>query len=181
MTLKRKMILILMIQGLLIQICCKAWVPQYVKYGIKENYTSTLILQSLDGCYVLFHTFVKMPNIIQIVIIGNRSTMLSKHYFTNNLRTKWLLLKTYFRLSILNLITRLVHFILMNLYGEKKYIRDGNSHLWHQKYLIPCTKVLVFVACRFTSKVLVIGSAERSWVDVKTIEYGKRSAISSYV
>ena len=31
-----------------------------------------------------------------------------------------------------------------------KDIRDGNSHLWHQKYSHPCTKVLVFVACRVT-------------------------------
>ena len=33
---------------------------------------------------------------------------------------------------------------------KSKDIRDGNSHLWHQKYSIPCTKVLGFVACRFT-------------------------------
>ena len=42
-----------------------------------------------------------------------------------------------------------------------KDIKDGNSDLWHQKYSLPCTKVLGFVACRFTSKVLRIGTAER--------------------
>ena len=39
---KRKRILILMIQRLLINICWKSWVPQYVNYGIRDNYTSTL-------------------------------------------------------------------------------------------------------------------------------------------
>ena len=62
-----------------------------------------------------------------------------------------------------------------------KDIRDGNSHLWHQKYSLPCTKVIGFVACRVTSKVLGIGAAERSWGDVKTIKSGKRSTINSDV
>ena len=26
-----------------------------------------------------------------------------------------------------------------------KDIRDGNSHLWHHKYSLPCTKVLVLL------------------------------------
>ena len=58
---------------------------------------------------------------------------------------------------------------------KRKDISDGNSHLWHQ------TKVLGFVACRVTSKVLGIGAAERSWGDVNTIKFWKRSAISSDV
>ena len=33
---------------------------------------------------------------------------------------------------------------------KSKDIRDGNSHLWHQKYSLPCTKVLGFLACRIT-------------------------------
>ena len=45
---------------------------------------------------------------------------------------------------------------------KSKDIRDGNIHLWHQKYSLPYTKVLGFVACRFTSKVLGIGAAECS-------------------
>ena len=40
-----------------------------------------------------------------------------------------------------------------------KDIRYGNSHFWHQKYSLPCTKVLGFVACVVTSKVLGIGAA----------------------
>ena len=42
-----------------------------------------------------------------------------------------------------------------------KDIRYGYSHLCHQKYSLPCTKVLGFVACRVTLKVLGISSAER--------------------
>ena len=33
---------------------------------------------------------------------------------------------------------------------KSKDISDGNSHLWHQKYSLPFTKVLGFVACRVT-------------------------------
>ena len=44
---------------------------------------------------------------------------------------------------------------------------------------MPSTKVLGFVACRVTSKILGILSAERSWVDVKTIKSGKISALAS--
>ena len=31
-----------------------------------------------------------------------------------------------------------------------KGFKDGNSNLWHQKYLLLFTKVLGFVACRVT-------------------------------
>ena len=62
-----------------------------------------------------------------------------------------------------------------------KDIKDGNSHLWHQKYSLPCTKVLGFVVCRVTSNVLGIGAAELSWTDVKKIKSCKRSAINSDV
>ena len=64
---------------------------------------------------------------------------------------------------------------------KSKDISDGNSHLWHQKYALPYTKVLGFVACRVTSKGLGIGAAERSWGDAKTIKSGKRYSISSDV
>ena len=53
--------------------------------------------------------------------------------------------------------------------------------MWHQKYSFPWTKVLGFVACRVTPKVLRLGAEERPWGDVKTIKSGKRSAISSDV
>ena len=62
-----------------------------------------------------------------------------------------------------------------------KYIRYGNSHLWNQKYSLPCNKVLGFVVCRVTSNVIGIGASERSWGDVKIIKPGKTSAISSDV
>ena len=44
---------------------------------------------------------------------------------------------------------------------SSKDIADGNSHLWHQKNSLPSTKVLGAVACRVTSKTIIIGSAER--------------------
>ena len=62
-----------------------------------------------------------------------------------------------------------------------KDISDGNSHFWHHKYSLPFTKVIVFVACLSTSKVLVVVEAERSWFDANTIKYGEISAISSDV
>ena len=44
--------------------------------------------------------------------------MLSKNYLLEHLKTKWLLLKTYFGMSTLTLITRMVRLVLMNLYGK---------------------------------------------------------------
>ena len=64
---------------------------------------------------------------------------------------------------------------------KRKYISDGNSNLCHQKDSLTCTKVLSFVACRFTSKVLGIGSAECSWGDVNITKSDKISAIISDV
>ena len=60
-----------------------------------------------------------------------------------------------------------------------KYISDGNSHIWHQKYSLPSNKVLGFVACRVTSKIIGIGSAECSWDYVKTIKSGNISVLDS--
>lgn len=54
---------------------------------------------------------------------------------------------------------------------------SGRSHIWHEMHSLPFTEVLGFVACRTTSKRLGIGSAERSWSDVKTIKNGKRASI----
>ena len=53
--------------------------------------------------------------------------------------------------------------------------------MWHQKYSLPYTNILGFVACRVTSKVVCISAAESYWGDVKTGKSGKRSAISSHV
>ncbi len=44
---------------------------------------------------------------------------------------------------------------------------EGKSHIWHETYFLPYTKVLAFVACRVTLKRLGIGSRERAWSDVK--------------
>ena len=52
---------------------------------------------------------------------------------------------------------------------------------WHQKYSLPCTKVLSFVACIIKSKIPVIGASNRSWDDVKTIKSGKIYSLSSDV
>ena len=62
---------------------------------------------------------------------------------------------------------------------SSKYICDCNSHLWHQKYYLPCTKVIVFVYFSVTSKNIWIGYAERSWGDVKRIKSGKISTLGS--
>ena len=71
------------------------------------------------------------------------------------------------------------HFDSNDFIWNSKDISDGNIHLWHQKYSLPYTKVLGFVACMVTSKILGIGSTERSWGDVKIIKSGKRSALGS--
>ena len=41
-------------------------------------------------------------------------------------------------------------------------ITDSTSNPWHQKYSLPSNKVLGFVACRVTSKILGIGYGDRS-------------------
>ena len=63
----------------------------------------------------------------------------------------------------------------------RKYILQGNSHVWHHNYSLQCKKVLGFVACRVTSKNIGIGAVEHYWGDVKTIKSIKRSAIRSDV
>ena len=54
----------------------------------------------------------------------------------------------------------------------------GNSYLWHEKYSLPYTTVLGYVACRVTSKLCGIGPAERSWGGVKQVKDSKRSYLS---
>ena len=56
---------------------------------------------------------------------------------------------------------------------KSKDTKDGNSYLWNQKDSLCCTKVLVFLACLVTSKVLIVDAAERSWGDLKTSKYVK--------
>ena len=58
-------------------------------------------------------------------------------------------------------------------------LTQGRSYLWHKNYSVKCTKVLGRLACRVTSKIIGIGSAERNWGDVKHLKSGKRSHISA--
>ena len=44
---------------------------------------------------------------------------------------------------------------LANIWNSKD-ITNGNSHIWHQKYALPSTTVIGFVACGLTSKILGI-------------------------
>ncbi len=58
---------------------------------------------------------------------------------------------------------------------------NGNLYLWHELYSLPYTHVLGFLACHVTSKRLGIGSAERSWADVKQIKDSKRQVASGLI
>ncbi len=51
----------------------------------------------------------------------------------------------------------------------------GRSHIWHEMHSNPFMQVLGFVAFRTPSNRLGIGSAERSWSDVKMIKDAKQS------
>ena len=73
------------------------------------------------------------------------------------------------------------HFGCDDFFCSSKDIRGGNSHIWYNNYSLPSTKVLGFVACRFTSKILGTGDAELSWCYFKTIKSVNRSAIISDV
>jgi hypothetical protein len=54
-------------------------------------------------------------------------------------------------------------------------VSSGRSHLWHEKYSLPYTKVLGYVACWVTSKLCGIGPAERCWSAVKQVKKDERS------
>ena len=56
---------------------------------------------------------------------------------------------------------------------------QSTSYLWHEKYSLPYTSVLGFVACRVTSKTLGIGPCEQNWAAVKNIKTGKRVHLGS--
>jgi hypothetical protein len=57
-------------------------------------------------------------------------------------------------------------------------LTDGNSHLWHKKNSLRYTSILGKLACLVCSKILGIGSAERSWGDVKHLKTDKRAKLS---
>ena len=48
------------------------------------------------------------------------------------------------------------------------------SYRWHQKYMLPVTKVLGKLACLVLSKILGIGTAERNWKQVKAVKSGQQ-------
>jgi hypothetical protein len=53
----------------------------------------------------------------------------------------------------------------------------GRSHIWHEKYSLPYTQVLGYVACRVTSKLCGIGPAERGWAADKNQSRTSKSLI----
>lgn len=61
------------------------------------------------------------------------------------------------------------------MYWESQYIESQDSHKWHQTFSGMFYAAFTKVACRVTSKILGIGSAERAWGDVKHLKQGKRS------
>ena len=65
-----------------------------------------------------------------------------------------------------------------NSMWESSLLSEGKVHLWHDTYSTECTQVLGWFACRITSKILGIGSAERAWGAVKQLKQGKRGALS---
>lgn len=58
---------------------------------------------------------------------------------------------------------------------ESVYIQQQKSHRWHQDFTSQFYNAFAKVACRVSSKILGIGSAERAWGDVKHLKTGKRS------
>ncbi|KAL7529291.1 hypothetical protein ACHAWF_002927 [Thalassiosira exigua] len=57
--------------------------------------------------------------------------------------------------------------------------RSGESCLWHEKYSLPYTQVLGFVACRPTSKQAGSGSGKRNFSAAKHIKADKRSHLGT--
>jgi hypothetical protein len=71
-------------------------------------------------------------------------------------------------------------------YANREYIfrnhidlSNGNVHFWHKKESLRFTTIFGRFACRVCSKILGIGSAERSWGDVKHLKTNQRSHLSS--
>ena len=56
---------------------------------------------------------------------------------------------------------------------NSQHALQGKSYLWHEKYSLPYTDVLGFVACHVTSKTLEVGPCERNWAAVKNVKMDK--------
>jgi hypothetical protein len=63
------------------------------------------------------------------------------------------------------------------MWNSEPAVQD-KSYVFHEKYSLKVMTVLGYVACRVTSKVLGIGTEERSWGDVKQLKTDKRSHLS---
>jgi hypothetical protein len=71
------------------------------------------------------------------------------------------------------------------IYENREYIFKNHADLvnnkvfiWHKKETLHYTKIFGAFACRVCSKILGIGSAERSWGDVKHLKVNKRAHLS---
>jgi hypothetical protein len=58
-------------------------------------------------------------------------------------------------------------------------ITQGKLHIWHKKNTLCYTKMMGRLACRVTSKIPGMGSAERSWGDIKHLKTNKRLHLSA--
>ena len=71
------------------------------------------------------------------------------------------------------------------IYENREYIFKNHADLvnnkvfiWHKKETLHYTKIFGAFACRVCSKILGIGSAERSWGDVKHLKVNKRAHLN---
>ena len=80
--------------------------------------------------------------------------MLSEICLLDQLKKSYMNISIRSGLSIQISIKRIIPLKVMNLSVIVKNNSDGKSHLWHQKYSLPSTKVIGFVACRVTSKII---------------------------
>ena len=102
-------------------------------------------------------------------------TKLSSHYVDCNIATKIDLFWDEFK----HLRNRTGMFSNVGRFNTSDAVA-GRSARWHAKYSLPHTEILGIVGCRSTSNHLGIGSAERSWGDVKHLKADKRSHLSAY-
>ena len=114
-----------------------------------------------------------MKNIIHIFIIGTQVNKVIETLSHALSEDEMAVTQGIFWTEYTDFDNKNVSFDADEFIWKRKDIRYGKSHLWHQKYSLPCTKVLGFVACRVISKVLGIVVAEHSWGDLKTIKFGK--------
>jgi len=84
----------------------------------------------------------------------------------------------YFGLNSKSLWASKGHFQKTYIWSNED-LQGGKTHLWHKKFSYPNTKWFGQFACRVTSKILGIGSAEQNWGEVKHLKTNKCSHLSS--